>query len=84
MGKTSFQLPNTLLLATTLHKKRRHGMTEYKQSWFENFCGQRYEVLINEIWQKEFKTGPQTFEYLLNMIRPGTEKMEFFNWDCLS
>ena len=30
----SFQLPNTLLLETVLHKKRRYGMTEYNQSWF--------------------------------------------------
>ena len=28
--------------------------------------------------------APQTFEYLLNMIRPGVEKIEFSNWDCLS
>ena len=28
------------------------------QSWFENIWVQRYEVLINEIWHKEFKMGP--------------------------
>ena len=42
------------------------------------------EVLIDEICQKEFKMGPQTFKYLVNMIRLGIENMEFFNWDSLS
>ena len=59
-------------------------MTEYNQYWFENIWVQRYEVLINEIWQKKFKMGPQTFEDLLNMISPGMAKMGFFNRDCLS
>ena len=84
MGQISFQLPNTLLLATILHKKRRYGMAEYNRSWFESIWVQRYEVSINEIWQKESKMGPKTFEYLVNIIRPGIEKMELFNWDCLS
>ena len=66
MGQISFQLPNTLLLATILHKKYRYGITKYNQSWFENTWVQRYDVLINKIWPKEFKMEPQTFEYLLN------------------
>ena len=79
-----YKLPNPQLLVIILHKKRRYGMTEYNQSWFENIWVQRYEVLINEIWQKEFKIGPHIFQYLLNMIHPGIGKMEFFNWDSLS
>ena len=67
-----------------LNKKRRYGMTEYNQCLFENIWLQRYEVLINEIWRRKFKIGPQTFEYLLSMIRPGIKKMWFFNWGCLS
>ena len=39
---------------------------------------------MNEIWQKEFKMEPQTFKYLLNKNRSGIEKIEFFNWNCLS
>ena len=39
---------------------------------------------MNEIWQKEFKMGPQTFKYLLNKNRSGIEKIKFFNWNCLS
>ena len=62
MGQKSFQLSNTLLLATILHNKRRYRMTEYNQSWFESIWVQRYEVSVSEIWQKEFKMGPQTFE----------------------
>ena len=58
-----------------MHKKRRCGMKEYNESWLENIRLQPYEVLINEIWQRKFKMGPQTFEYLLNMIRPGIEKI---------
>ena len=84
MRQISFQLSNTLLLATILHKKRRYETTEYNYSWFENIWIQQYDVLTNEIRWKEFKMGPQTFEYLLNMIYSGIVKMEFFNWDCLS
>ena len=54
MGEISFQLPNTLFLATILHKNRHYERTEYNQSWFENIWLQRYEVLINETWQKWF------------------------------
>lgn len=32
-------------------------------------------IFVNEIWQKEFRIGPLTFGYLLNMICPGIEKM---------
>ena len=54
-------------------------MAEYNQSWFENIWLQCYEVSIKEIWRKQFKMGPQTFKYLLNMIRLGIEKIWFFN-----
>ena len=75
MGQISFQLPNFLLLANTLNKKCRFWMTEYNQSWSENIWIIRNEVLINEIRQKEFQMGLQTFEYLLNLIRAGIEKI---------
>ena len=74
MGQINFHLPNTLLLVTILHKKRRNGMIEYNQSWFENIWVLHYEVLINEIRPKKIEMEPQTFEYLLSMIRPGIEK----------
>ena len=48
-----YKLPNPQLLVIILHKKRRYGMTEYNQSWFENIWLQRYEVLINETWRKK-------------------------------
>ena len=75
MGQISFQLPNFLLLANTLNKKCRFWMTEYNQSWSESIWIIRNEVLINEIRQKEFQMGLQTFEYLLNLIRAGIEKI---------
>ena len=34
--------------------------------------------------KKNSDLAPQTYEYLLKMIRPGVEKIEFSNWDCLS
>ena len=50
-----YKLPNPQLLVIILHKKRRYGMTEYNQSWFENIRLQRYEVLVNETWRKKSK-----------------------------
>ena len=71
-----YKLPNPQLLVIILHKKRRYGMTEYNQSWFENIRLQRYEVLINETWRKKkIKMGPQSFGYLLNRICPGIGKI---------
>ena len=78
-----YKLPNPQLLVIILHKKRRYGMTEYNQAWFENIRLQRYEVLVNETWRKKIKMGPQSFGYLLNRICPGIGKIWFFNWDCL-
>ena len=78
-----YKLPNPQLLVIILHKKRRYGMTEYNQSWFENIRLQRYEVLVNETWRKKIKMGPQSFGYLLNRICPDIGKIWFFNWDCL-
>ena len=64
------------MLGNILHRKRCYGMTECNQSWFGNIWVQSHEVLINEIWQKKFKMGPQTFEHdLLNMVCPGIEKI---------
>ena len=51
-------------------------MMECNQSWFENIWVKRNEVSINEIWQKEIRMRPEIFEYLLDMIRPGIEKMD--------
>ena len=58
MGQIGFQLLNALLLVTILHKIASYRITEYNQTWFGNIWVQHYEVLVNEIWQKEFKIGP--------------------------
>ena len=64
-----------------IHKKGRYGMTEYNQSWFENIRLQRFNQW--NLAKKKLKMG-QIFGYLLNTIRPGIEKMCFFNWEYLS
>ena len=58
MGQIGFQLLNALLLVTILHKIASYRITEYNQTWFGNIWVQRYKVLVNEIWQKEFKIRP--------------------------
>ena len=73
MGQICFQLS---LLVNTLYKKRRYWMTEYNQSSFENILIKCNEILFNEICQKEFSMRPETFEYLLDMIRLGIEKLD--------
>ena len=60
MAKTSVKLP---LLTNTL---KILSLDDKKQ------CN---GILVNEIWQKEFRIGPLTLGYLLNMICPGIEKM---------
>ena len=70
MGQISFQLSNTLLLATIPHKKRRYGVTEYNQSWFENIWIQQYGVLINEIWQKRIQNATPNFRVFVEHESP--------------
>ena len=73
MGQICFQMS---LLANSLYKKCHYWMTEYNQSWSENTWVKHNEFLINQIWQKELRIGPETFEYFLDMIHPGIEKMD--------
>ena len=83
----SFQLPNSLLLANTQTKSAVTGWQNAINPGLKMSSGWMSLAMKNKIkWvcQKEFRMGLQTFEYFLNMIRPGIEKMEFLNWECLS
>ena len=51
-----------LFLFNSLPTQRRYWMIEYNQAWFENMWSNRYEEVFNELWSKEFRLHPQTFE----------------------
>ena len=69
-----YKLPNPQLLVIILHKKRRYGMTEYNQFWFENIRLQRYEVLINETWRKKNQNGTSKFRIFVKQDLPRHRK----------
>ena len=55
-----------------------------RDDWIQPILIWKYSVTTLRGFNQKFKMRPQTFEYSLNMIPPGIEKMWFFNWDCLS
>lgn len=51
-------------------------MIQYNQSWFENMCIDHQNTVIHELWQKEFRMKPLTFEYLLNLIAQNRKRLK--------
>lgn len=43
-------------------------MSQYDQSWFENMWLNRQNTVFYELWEKQFRIEPVTFEYPLNLI----------------
>ena len=49
-------------------KGRSYWMSQYDQSWFENMWLNRQNTVFYELWEKQFRIEPVTFEYPLNLI----------------
>ena len=59
----SAQATFQLSLASMQNKSRRYWMMQYNQSWFENIWINRQNTIFHDLWQKELRMEPVTFEY---------------------
>ena len=48
--------------------QRRYWMMEYNQAWFEKMWDNRNDEIFLELWSKEFRVRPQTFEFIVNLV----------------
>ena len=81
-GSVKFHGTNKFLAAKCSifgnYSPRSYTMTEYNGSWFENIWVQHYEVLINEIWRKNFRFGTSNFRIFTEHDSPRLRKNRVF------
>ena len=55
---------SVLILSLSQETQRRYWAMEYEQSWFDKMWRNRHNIYC-ELWQKEFRMSPSTFEYII-------------------
>ena len=70
-------------LQVILPLPRRYWMTNYDQGWFERFWYGRNDNIIQELWVKEFRMLPETFEHISNIVRPSLAKENTRFRECI-
>ena len=66
-----------------LPQVRRYWMTNYDQGWFERLWHERNDVIIRDIWVKEFRMLPETFHYVLDIVSPQLTKQDTLLRECV-
>ena len=64
----SFSEKLFLFLFASLPTQRRYWIIEYEQSWFEKMWENRHEEIFFELWSREFRLNPNTFEFVVNLV----------------
>ena len=49
---------------------------EYEQSWFEKMWRNRHNDIYCELWQKEFRMSPSTFEFIIDLVEQNMAKAD--------
>ena len=49
-------------------------MIEYDQSWFERMWYKSHNFLFQDLWVKRFRMSPETFEFVVDLVRENIEK----------
>ena len=62
------------MFSTTVPNSRRYWAQDYEQNWFETMYENRENPIFKEFWYKEFRMKPETFEYVLGLVRVGMAK----------
>ena len=47
---------------------------EYDKSWFERMWYKMHDLLFQDLWAKEFRMSPKTFEFVVDLVRENIEK----------
>ena len=53
-------------------------MLDCGQDWFQRLWQNRNQPIYQEFWQREFRLQTETFEYIVNLLRPRIEKQNTF------
>ena len=72
-------LNNNVILLFALSqdiKERRYWAMEYDQAWFERMWQNRNDEIFSELWHKEFRMSPSTFEYLISLVEQSLSKVD--------
>ena len=65
---------NLLQLIFISPRQRRYWMMIYNQAWFEKLWDNRHDTIFTEIWRREFRVSPTTFEFIVDLVRGQLEK----------
>ena len=69
------QLPAfNVLMLLVLPTPRRYWMMTYNQSWFEQIWENRHQDIFSELWSKEFRMRPETFDFVVNLVQQNISK----------
>ena len=47
---------------------------EYDQPWCERIWYKRHDLLFQDLWVKEFRLSPETFEFVVYLVRKNIQK----------
>ena len=67
---------SVLLLSLSQGTQSRYWAMEYEQSWFEKMWRNRHNDIYCELWQKEFRMPPSTFEYIIDLVEQNMAKAD--------
>ena len=67
---------SVLLLSLSQETQRRYWAMEYEQSWFEKMWRNRHNDIYCELWQKEFRMSPSTFEFIIDLVEQNMAKAD--------
>ena len=56
-------------ICAALPMARRYWMTDYDQDWFTIMWEKKDETIYKELWLKEFRMSPDTFCYIVGVVR---------------
>ena len=63
---------------------RRFWMIDYGQDWFQRLWQNRNQPIYQEFCKREFRLQIETFEYIVNLLRPSIEKQNTFWWEAIT
>ena len=67
---------SVLLLSLSQETQRRYWAMEYEQSWYEKMWRKSHNDIYSELWQKEFRMSPSTFEYIIDLEEQNMAKAD--------
>ena len=68
-------LLNSINISTSLlDQQRRYWAFDYEQNWFEIMMENKDHPVFIEMWMREFRVRPETFDYIVDLVRDGMTK----------